>query len=117
MYKKEVRINGKKYSYYYYNLREEGRVRNVCLGIYKEIEKIKTESHNQVLQTESGVLTRLKDNNGNNYINVLVLDLENAGVAQSGTALDLKSSVLTDLRVRNLGFESNSEIPSSSVQK
>ena len=41
MYKKEVRINGKKYSYYYYNLREEGRVRNVCLGSDKKLAKEK----------------------------------------------------------------------------
>ena len=41
MYKKEVKINGKKYSYYYYNLREEGRVRNICLGSDRKLAKEK----------------------------------------------------------------------------
>ena len=36
MYKKEAKINGKKYSCY--NLREEGRVRNICLGSDKKLE-------------------------------------------------------------------------------
>jgi len=38
VYKKEVKINGKKYSYYYYNLREGDRVRNICLGSDKKLK-------------------------------------------------------------------------------
>ena len=80
-------------------------------------EKIKTESLNLVLQVESVIYPRLEYSIINKYIKVLVNDLENAGVAQFGTAADLRSVVYPGLRVRNLGFESNSEVPSSSVKK
>jgi hypothetical protein len=32
MYKKQVKIKGKKYNYYYHNFKVSGRVKNICLG-------------------------------------------------------------------------------------
>ena len=92
---------------------------NLVIGaVVDEKEKKKTESHNLVIQTESVAYPKLKSNNDTEYKKFSVLkDLENAGVAQLGTAADLRSVAYPGLRVRNLGFESNSEIPSSSVQK
>jgi len=43
LYKKEIRINGKKYTYYYYNLREGSKVKNVCLGRDRKIAKQKED--------------------------------------------------------------------------
>jgi len=36
MYKKQVKIKGKKYNYYYHNFKIDGRVKNICLGNNKE---------------------------------------------------------------------------------
>ena len=36
MYKKQVKIKGKKFNYYYHNFKIDGRVKNICLGNNKE---------------------------------------------------------------------------------
>ena len=80
--------------------------------------KEKTEFHNQVLQTVSAARTELSNEEAYAYINLPIPnhDLSKAGVAQSGTAADSDSAARTGLRVRNLGLESKSEVPSSSAQ-
>jgi len=43
LYKKEVFVKGRKYSYYYHNIRSEGKIKNICLGsdLKKAREKLK----------------------------------------------------------------------------
>lgn len=36
MYKKQIKIKGKRYDYYYHNFKINGKVRNICLGTNKE---------------------------------------------------------------------------------
>ncbi len=50
MYKREVTAKGKKYYFYYYNIRENGKVKNVCLGsdlkkANKKLSELKKRNH------------------------------------------------------------------------
>ncbi len=89
------------------------------LALIKNIKEIKTEFHNPVLVAESAIVPRrsVKETFKYKKLSVLDSDLSKSGVAQSGTAADSESASFHDMRVRNLGFESKSEVPSSSAQK
>ena len=65
MYSKVIKRGKKKYTYYYHNLKKEGRVKNICLGSSRKEALAEIEYNNQkpYIQLDMYTYTIRGDNN------------------------------------------------------
>ena len=74
MYKKKIKINGKKYDYYYHNFKINGKVKNICLGRNKEEASMRLEElFNKDIKTNLMYREHQKINLRNNSKTFLVV--------------------------------------------
>ena len=64
MYSKVIKRGKKKYIYYYHNLKEKGRVKNICLGSSRKeaLNKIDYNNHKRYIQLNMYIYTIRGDN-------------------------------------------------------